>query len=281
MRRFWAWPLILILVALSSLAPKAASAACTVPNQLTNGQTADASQVMANFNSVLGCVNTAPAGSTNALQYNAGSGTFAGVGPLTNGQIPIGSTGGPPQAATITAGSGITVTNAPGSITVSSIGGGGGAISLVSSQTVSGATEVDFTGLSSNYTYFITGDALSITSAGVLGGQFGTGTGPTWQTSASQYAWNNYNFDGFLGNSPTDSVMRVYSLSNALSGFPLNLTIMGAPAVAQSHAIRGYFANGFDQFGGADNVSEVITAFRLTVSAGTISGTFYLYSVAQ
>lgn len=98
---------------------RGAEAACTVPNTLTNGQTADASQVMANFNSVLGCVNTAPAGSTNALQYNAGSGAFGGLGPLTNGQIAIGSTGNAPQAAQLTAGSGITITNGPGNITIS------------------------------------------------------------------------------------------------------------------------------------------------------------------
>lgn len=119
MRRLWAWPLILGFVALSALAPDAARAACTVPNTLTNGQTADASQVMANFNSVLGCVNGAPAGSTNALQYNAGSGSFGAVGPLTNGQIAIGSTGAAPQAAQLSAGTGITITNGPGTITIS------------------------------------------------------------------------------------------------------------------------------------------------------------------
>jgi hypothetical protein len=96
-----------------------AEAACTVPNTLTNGTIADATQVMGNFNSVLGCVNTLPAGSTNGLQYNAGSGTFGSVNPLTNGQIPIGTTGGAPAAANITAGPGIAITNGPGSIMVS------------------------------------------------------------------------------------------------------------------------------------------------------------------
>jgi hypothetical protein len=37
----------------------AAEAACTVPNQLTNGQVADATLVMANFNSLLSCLNAA------------------------------------------------------------------------------------------------------------------------------------------------------------------------------------------------------------------------------
>ena len=43
---------------------------------------------------------------------------------LTNGQLLIGSTGVVPAAATLTAGSGMSVTNAAGSITLSSVGGG-------------------------------------------------------------------------------------------------------------------------------------------------------------
>jgi hypothetical protein len=43
---------------------------------------------------------------------------------LTNGQLLIGNTGADPTAATITAGTGISVTNAGGSITIASSGGG-------------------------------------------------------------------------------------------------------------------------------------------------------------
>jgi hypothetical protein len=111
----------------------AANAQCpAVPNQLTNGQIADATQVMANFNAMLNCINTAPGGSTGALQYNSGSGVFGGVGPLTNGQLAIGSTGGAPQAGNLIAGTGITITNGSGSITVAASGGGGsGALTLI------------------------------------------------------------------------------------------------------------------------------------------------------
>ena len=41
---------------------------CALPYSFTNGQTADASQVMANFNALIACLN--PGGSTNAIQYN-------------------------------------------------------------------------------------------------------------------------------------------------------------------------------------------------------------------
>lgn len=50
--------------------------------------------------------------------------TIANLGVATNGQIPIGSTGADPVLGTITAGSGVTVTNGAGTITVSSTGGG-------------------------------------------------------------------------------------------------------------------------------------------------------------
>jgi hypothetical protein len=81
-----------------------ADALCSLPYTLTNGQIADATQLMANYNALVTCVGSdSPAGSTNALQYNAG-GSFGGVGPLTNGQLVIGSTGAAPQAATLTAG---------------------------------------------------------------------------------------------------------------------------------------------------------------------------------
>jgi hypothetical protein len=105
-----------------------ASAQCTLPYQLTNGQTADATQVMANFNALVTCLgNAAPGGATNSLQYKSGTGTLGGVGPLTNGQLVIGSTGAAPQAQTLTAGSGILITNAPGGITIAASGAAAGA----------------------------------------------------------------------------------------------------------------------------------------------------------
>ncbi|BBU64375.1 hypothetical protein MSC49_43100 (plasmid) [Methylosinus sp. C49] len=97
-----------------------------LPYQITNGQVADASPVMANFSALVGCLSAAaPAGSTNALQLNAGSGAFAAVGPLGNGQLVIGATAGAPQAAALTPGPGISIANGPGSITISTVSGAG------------------------------------------------------------------------------------------------------------------------------------------------------------
>jgi hypothetical protein len=58
------------------------------------------------------------------LLGGANSHTINNLGVATNGQLPIGSTGADPVLATITAGTGISVTNGAGSITISGTGGG-------------------------------------------------------------------------------------------------------------------------------------------------------------
>jgi hypothetical protein len=61
----------------------------------------------------------------NTFLYGQGPTTpSVALGPLTNGQLIIGSTGSAPVAATLTAGTGITVTNAAGSITIAATGSG-------------------------------------------------------------------------------------------------------------------------------------------------------------
>src|SRR5437899_9228707 len=50
---------------------------CSVPNTLTNGTNADATQVMANFNALLSCVNnqSAPRGYLSGLTLSAAGGS--------------------------------------------------------------------------------------------------------------------------------------------------------------------------------------------------------------
>ncbi|GAC1045904.1 hypothetical protein [Rhizobium sp. No.120] len=107
-----------------------AFAACTVPNQIVNGGVVDSAPVMGNFNAVATCLgNTAPSGTQNSVQLDNGSGGFAAVGPLSDGQLLIGATGSPPSATTLSAGAGIAITNSPGGISIATTGvlGGGGA----------------------------------------------------------------------------------------------------------------------------------------------------------
>jgi hypothetical protein len=114
--------LLVLIVSCACLAVSglnAVQAQCTLPYTLANGQIADASQVMANFNALASCLS--PGGSANAIQYNNG-GRLGGAAPLTNGQLLIGSTGSPPQTQALTAGQGMTIANGSGSITIAANG---------------------------------------------------------------------------------------------------------------------------------------------------------------
>lgn len=90
---------------------------------------------------------TAPNGGTGVASPTArtipiaqGTSNFTFVGPLTNGQLLIGSTGANPVPATITAGTNISVTNGSGTITISATGSGAFNWSEVTGTTQSAST---------------------------------------------------------------------------------------------------------------------------------------------
>jgi hypothetical protein len=63
-------------------------------------------------------------GTTNhSLLLGNATGSINNLGVATNGQLPIGSTGADPVLSTLTAGTGITITNGAGSITIAAAGG--------------------------------------------------------------------------------------------------------------------------------------------------------------
>lgn len=64
------------------------------------------------------------AAANSSVLVTSSSGVPSMSGAMTNGQLIIGSTGATPTAATLTAGTGITISNAAGSITISGAGSG-------------------------------------------------------------------------------------------------------------------------------------------------------------
>lgn len=72
----------------------------------------------------------------HTLPVAEGSSNYTFVGPLTNGQLLVGSTGADPVAAAITAGTNVTVTNGAGSITIAASGH-----ASVSWSTIAGTTQ--------------------------------------------------------------------------------------------------------------------------------------------
>jgi hypothetical protein len=81
-----------------------------------------------------------PGGAFNSIEYN-NAGAFGGLGPLTNGQLIIGSTGLAPVAATLTAGANITITNSAGGISIAAVGGS--ANMVIGTSTITGSTAND------------------------------------------------------------------------------------------------------------------------------------------
>ena len=100
------------------------------PTTLTMGTVADGQALKRSGSSIVGAaIPSTPISPTNGgtgisnptahtLPVAEGSSNFTFLGPLTNGQLLVGSTSADPVAAALTQGAGITITNGAGSITV-------------------------------------------------------------------------------------------------------------------------------------------------------------------
>jgi hypothetical protein len=139
--------------------------------------------------------------------FEGTSAALTALGAATNGQIPIGSTGADPVLNTITGGTGITVTNGAGTITIAAdgahvletlTGNSGGAISPTAGNintvgtgniTIAGAGSTlttQLTGLTNHAIQIGAGTAtLTQLGAGTTGQvlQTNTGADPTWSTA--------------------------------------------------------------------------------------------------
>lgn len=120
-----------------------------------------------------------PGGSTNSIQYNAGSSTFGGIS-IGTSQILIGQNGTFPAAETLS-GDGTIASN--GALTIGSIGGK--AVSLGGSLTTSGAFNSTFTMTGATNVTFPTSGTLSTTTGTVTAVTCATANGVSC-TVASQ-----------------------------------------------------------------------------------------------
>jgi hypothetical protein len=141
-----------------------------------------------------------PGGSTNAIQYNAGGGSFGGIAPLTTGQIVIGGASGPGAAttvsgdATLATGGAVSVTNLShvtnGSLQNSGIASpqttvNGQTCTLGSSCTVTAAA----TSMTVGTTTVLSGTTTKVLfdNAGVLGEYTVSGTGNVALTTSPTF----------------------------------------------------------------------------------------------
>ncbi len=157
-----------IIAAAFVAASSSAFAQCTLPNQLQNGDLADATKVGANFTALANCADAqVPSGGANSVIYNAGNGALAGTPPLTDGQLLFGSMGNPPQPGSLSAGSGIAISGGSASVTISATGSGtGAAVDWLNKPAVVKPTATSFTLQTS--TTPPSGATLTATTRGML-----------------------------------------------------------------------------------------------------------------
>lgn len=236
-----------------------ALAACTVPNTITNGQVADASQVMANFNALQACSNAqAPAGSVNSVQYNADGVHFGASGPLTDGQLVIGSTGNPPQAATLTAGAGIAITNSSGAVTITAVGSGGVLPSIRGSAIQAVSSGTSFTVAWPSGT--VAGDLAIV----FVAGNWAMGATPTGWTLIDQKNGSNWN---------GSTIAKLLTGTDISAGSVVVTTVGSGDTVISIASFQGNTTG----IGGMSTLQNASGVTKRTIAAPTIvAGARYL-----
>jgi hypothetical protein len=186
------------------------------------------------------------------------------------------------QVSSLLAGANVTLTNEGSGVSIASSGGGGGgggAVTLVSSQMVSDVAQVVFN-FSAGYNYFIVGNDLTWSTSAEIYAQFGNGTSvaPAWIVS-SNYIWGVTTYFGTNGNSTSDTKMTISNRGD--NGGPLNITVSGNVGNSDLFMINSQYQPFATSSFGSLNEEVSVTQMKLFLSAGSISGNFYLYSVEQ
>jgi len=229
-------------------------------------------------------------GTTNhAIQLGNASGSLTSLGVATNGQIPIGSTGADPVLSTITAGSGISVTNGAGSITIANTNPSGSLV-LLQTQTASSSSSIVFnsTYITNTYkTYFIKlSNIVGVTGVNM---DFSTNNGSTYVTNNNAgFLSNNWNSAALTNGSSTatctlfNSVNTKYDVSATLYIHGLAGTYNGSVGGGPTYNGTGMTAFNNYTFYGVNTNNLNINAIKFTPLTGTFTaGTFSLYGVTQ
>ena len=254
------------------------------------------------YSSANNVISGLPTTSSACLVTTSG-GVPAWSSSMTNGQVIIGSTGSTPVASTLTAGTNITITNGPGSITINSTAVGSGSFQWIATQTASSSASLNFnSNFSSTYIAYrlILINLLPASANANLWLRLGTGAGPSYISSGYLYQLCDINnngtnlaYPGYTGTGFNQALLT-YANGNGIStsatyggvcgSIDLFVT-SGSSAVGsgtsqmsyESYNNTSFYANTTCAF---QQPAANFTSVQLLMSTGNIaSGSAYLYGL--
>jgi len=215
-----------------------------------------------------------------------------------NGQLLIGQASGAPVWATVTGGTGATITDGAGSISID-LDDATSDWEFISSSTASASSEITFTGLSSTYSTYVVilHEVQPVTDGVILYMQTSSNNGVSYDSAAGNYAWaaSSTNDGGTFDPEGSSSDTKISIAGDASSeelGNASNETVAATvwifkPSDAQYLKVLfdcNYTDLVVDQVsvhGSGSRLSAAdVDAVRFYMSSGNISqGTFKLYGL--
>jgi len=172
-----------------------------------------------------------------------------------NGELIIGSTAGAPAAATLTAGTGISITNGSNSISIAVNGS-------VVGETITGQSGGALSPTAGNWN--INGNGVSGSGTSTAGNIYTTGSGSTLTINSTQAQFMTNYTQVLIGASPYTVLATDYYISCVSSGGAITLKLPNAPTTNRLFIIK-------DQSGNAsvDNISITTVGGSVTIDGQT------------
>ena len=189
----------------------------------------------------------------HGVLLGSGTGAVTALGVATNGQLVIGSTGADPSLATLTQGTGVTITNTAGGIEIAATGTGGTVTSVATAGTVNGLT--------------LTGGIITSAGTITLGGALSGIANGALTNSTVSYGGVTLSLGG-------SDATPAFDLSDA-TGLPLTSGVTGLLPVANGGTnISSYAVGDILYASGATTLTKLAAGSNadvLTLAAGVPS----------